>query len=208
MNVVVVDDDGQILGFTRLILERMGHAVREFSDPAAAVASLGNGDVDLVISDIVMPGMDGFGVAAETAKRLGSSPPRVLLVSGNDEQIEKADRVAPSVVIGVLRKPYGVDAFARVISALARTRTCCPGAIFPFCPRFPEGTGALGGTERATALCASARYAECRLYEDHCGRAFRVWISAHNGGTRPEAPGDGGGEAPEGGRTEGGALGR
>lgn len=61
-HVMVVDDDPGVSGLCRLILEGEGHKVREANAGYEALDLLGHGHFDVMVLDLMMPGMDGYGV--------------------------------------------------------------------------------------------------------------------------------------------------
>jgi CheY-like chemotaxis protein len=79
--VLVVDDDRMMRALLTRILEAEGYRVYSAGDGVEALDLLsGNGAVDIVVTDVVMPRMDGRELAAELGKRLPRLP--VLLISG------------------------------------------------------------------------------------------------------------------------------
>jgi two-component system cell cycle response regulator CpdR len=64
-NILLAEDDESLRRFLAAALERAGHAVTSFGDGAAAYECLRGGGFELLLSDIVMPGLDGI----ELAKR-------------------------------------------------------------------------------------------------------------------------------------------
>ena len=64
--ILVVDDDPEIVSFLRRGLIFEGYAVETAGDGAEALAKLRDKEPDLVILDIMMPGIDGI----EVSKRL------------------------------------------------------------------------------------------------------------------------------------------
>lgn len=173
MRVMLIDDDRTILAVTTLLLRRMGHDVLNFEDPRQALSSLPCSGADLVVSDIVMPDLNGFDVAARVAEMLGTTPPRVLLVSGYHDLRERMEGTPPSVVIGVLPKPFAFADLSRVVSLLERSRACCPGALCSFCPQVRKDKPSPAGD---AALCLSPLYAACPHYDNVCGKELRLWI--------------------------------
>jgi CheY-like chemotaxis protein len=67
--VLVVDDDQRIREVTELVLRRAGHDVVLASGPHEALAAIrGRADVNLLLTDVVMPEMSGYDLAAEMRK--------------------------------------------------------------------------------------------------------------------------------------------
>jgi len=79
--VLLVEDEDGVRAVARAVLQRHGYAVIETARPEEALAlAEGPRAVDLLLTDIVMPGLGGQALAAQfTARRLGT---RVLFMSG------------------------------------------------------------------------------------------------------------------------------
>ena len=80
LNILVVDDEQFVRDLLVKILTRAGHTVHGVGDAGGALRALGGDPVDLVISDVVMPGMDGF----ELLRRVKGHWPgvRVIVLTG------------------------------------------------------------------------------------------------------------------------------
>ncbi|MEZ5903348.1 MAG: response regulator [Alphaproteobacteria bacterium] len=60
-HIIIVDDDASMLSFLSTALEKEGHTVQKFNFGPNALKVIENGDnIDLLLTDIVMPGMDGI----------------------------------------------------------------------------------------------------------------------------------------------------
>jgi DNA-binding NtrC family response regulator len=79
--VFVVDDEANIADTLSLILRGVGFTVRTFYDGLTALEHAQHETPDFVISDIIMPKMDGFSLAVKLREQLPHC--RVLLISGN-----------------------------------------------------------------------------------------------------------------------------
>jgi PAS domain S-box-containing protein len=112
--VLVVEDDTPLRRATARQLMALGYRVREAEHAAAARAILSGGDrVDLLFTDIVMPGtMDGLDLAYE-AMRLRRGL-KVLLTSGFPG-VRGAERRIGDCPFPLLAKPYGHDELARTL---------------------------------------------------------------------------------------------
>jgi two-component system, cell cycle sensor histidine kinase and response regulator CckA len=108
--ILVVEDDESVRGFACRALERLGHRVLEVAtaDEAFALIARTSDPIDLVLADIVMPGMSG----RELAVRLSIERPdlRLLLMSGHTDEavsLESAQTAVP-----FLQKPFSVERLA------------------------------------------------------------------------------------------------
>ncbi len=84
--VVVVDDEPLITNIlTTLLNVELGIEPSTFNDPRAALSHIAEQDVDLVISDFLMPGMSGIELLRE-ARKARPEVPRVLLTGYADKE--------------------------------------------------------------------------------------------------------------------------
>ena len=114
--ILVVDDDRAVRETAAIALETAGHEVRRASSVAEAVAQLSRGRVDLVLSDIYMPGEDGISLLSRL--REGNDPPQVVLMTARGT-VETATIAARLGAADYLAKPFDVPALvARVQRAL------------------------------------------------------------------------------------------
>lgn len=95
---MVVDDEPDQRFLLRRIFERAGHEVSDAVDGAAALAAVRDSAPDLVVTDVMMPVMDGV----ELIRRLRDDPATahipILAASGDTHLAEAANAVVP--------KPY------------------------------------------------------------------------------------------------------
>ena len=63
--ILIVDDDADIVEAMRLVLEKRGHKVALAADGNEGMAKARAGKPDVIILDVMMPGLDGFEVARE-----------------------------------------------------------------------------------------------------------------------------------------------
>ena len=80
--VLVVDDDPVISAMVQEILESVGHTVEAVHDGPAALARIREGGLDLVLLDLMMPGMDGREVCRQVrAQARGLYLPIIMLTA-------------------------------------------------------------------------------------------------------------------------------
>jgi len=112
LRVLLVEDSEHVRYFARHLLGDLGCKVVEAADAEEALSLLDN-DLDLVFSDIVMPGENGLQLAERVIARCPGLP--VLLASGYSSKqfIPQNERKFP-----ILRKPYKLQALAGAINQL------------------------------------------------------------------------------------------
>lgn len=99
--IAVVDDDTRLLESLENLFESAGHTARTFGSADALLAA-GLGDIDCLITDIGMPGMDGFQLRDAVGKLRPDLP--VFLVTGRHEiGTQRPGDVAAAS--GLFRKP-------------------------------------------------------------------------------------------------------
>jgi len=116
--ILVVDDEESMREFLRILLEKEGHQVTTAGDGAAALSLATSQDVDLIISDIKMPRLDGVGLLAGLRQH-GLEIPIIMVTAyaSSDSAIQAMKHGA----FDYLTKPFKVDEVRLVIQrALAR----------------------------------------------------------------------------------------
>jgi two-component system response regulator MtrA len=115
--ILVVEDDEAVLESTMLLLERAGASVLGARSGEQAVALLHDETVDVVVLDLMLPGMDGFEVCRQI--RQGSSVPIVMLTarSGVQDLVLGLELGADDYVV----KPFdGAELMARIRAVMRR----------------------------------------------------------------------------------------
>ncbi|PRY46585.1 response regulator transcription factor [Umezawaea tangerina] len=117
--VLVVDDDMTVRDVVRRYLELAGHEVRLAGDGEAALRMFAEQPPDLVVLDLMLPGIDGLEVCRRLRQR--SAVPVVMLTALGEEE----DRIA-GLQLGAddyVTKPFSPRELAlRVTSVLRRSR--------------------------------------------------------------------------------------
>jgi two-component system, NtrC family, response regulator AtoC len=115
--VLVVDDDDNMRALIRTILERRGHEVRVARDGMEGLATYEKDRQDLVVTDIVMPGIGGLAFFAELQRR--PSPPKVLIVSGKQLRLDgEMSALQAQGRLAFMRKPFTPVDLAASVQAL------------------------------------------------------------------------------------------
>jgi CheY-like chemotaxis protein len=117
--ILVADDESQVRGYIRVVLEDAGYSVVEAEDGKEAVAQVRNGEIDLVITDLVMPDQEGL----ETIQILRRQAPEVAIVaiSGafHPEYLDVARKLGAVVA---LPKPLTAEELLRAVGAALQAR--------------------------------------------------------------------------------------
>jgi CheY-like chemotaxis protein len=115
--ILVVEDDAGVRQLVAESLENLGYRVLRADDAAPAVSLLERSAVDLVLTDIVMPGpMSGLELAAEIRRVHRNLP--VLLMTGYAEAV---DRAAALGSVELIRKPFGARALGAKVHQVLNT---------------------------------------------------------------------------------------
>lgn len=114
LRVLLVEDNPQVRTFAEDLLNDLGCAVLSAASGQEALACLSDHDVDLVLTDIVMPGMSGIELASRITEVRPNMP--VVLATGYSEHAAPGNERLPIVL-----KPYSAKdlsvAMAQAVSA-------------------------------------------------------------------------------------------
>jgi PAS domain S-box-containing protein len=114
--VLLVEDNPDVADASTGLLEQLGYTVRWVADAETALQAIDVDDIDLVFSDIVMPGkMDGVKLAQAIKARRPDLP--VLLTTGYSRSAKDA-----RVDFPVLRKPYHLHELSQELARLTAER--------------------------------------------------------------------------------------
>jgi two-component system cell cycle sensor histidine kinase/response regulator CckA len=116
-SILLVEDDARVRVFAQKVLVRLGHTVHAFPNGEAAVAAVSSlqPEPELLITDVIMPGMNGHVLAQRIAASLPAI--RVLFASGYTQNVIVNQGVLKEG-IEFLAKPYSVEQLARRIAEL------------------------------------------------------------------------------------------
>ncbi len=122
IRVLLVDDENQLRRVMRDLLERDGYTVFEARDGAQALEQVDTHAPDILVLDLNLPGLDGYGVITQLRSRQATEDlPIIVLTAKGDEDNEV--RVFELGADDFLSKPFRARALsARIQAVLARTR--------------------------------------------------------------------------------------
>jgi CheY-like chemotaxis protein len=118
--ILVVDDDPAIRELLGWVLRRHSLTVDEACDGREALDLIKEHQYAVIILDLLMPVLDGFGVVEALRGSSLPSPPVVLVITGADRR--EIDHLDPRLIHGIVRKPFDPDELAAVVVACAEIR--------------------------------------------------------------------------------------
>jgi two-component system, OmpR family, response regulator MprA len=126
--VLVVDDDEKITSFLRRALAYEGYRVDVASGGVAALTQALQAPPDLVVLDVMMPGLDGLEVCRRL--RAGGDVP-VLMLTARDEVIDRVQGLDAGAD-DYLAKPFALDELLARLRALLRRREAAAPTVLRF----------------------------------------------------------------------------
>jgi len=111
--ILVVEDVAAVREFVRRALMNDGHEVAVAEDGLTGLATLASGDFDLLLTDIVMPGLDGIALALKVAKDYPGV--RILLMTGYAAERQRAHNL-DALIHRVISKPFSLQEVCRVVN--------------------------------------------------------------------------------------------
>jgi DNA-binding response OmpR family regulator len=113
--VLVVEDDVRIQKMLRTVLQAEQYEVQIVSDGRAALTSVQEDRPDLVILDLMLPGVDGWQVMSQLKRDNTFAGLPVLVLSAVHDLARESVRLGAS---DFLRKPFGIDALLDKVGRL------------------------------------------------------------------------------------------
>lgn len=124
MRVLHVDDDALVRELVKIGMGQYGgHDVRSFDSGPAALEHLRSEEVDLIVSDVMMPGMNGPQFVAAVREEGLSAAPVMFLTSGFDPRSGWLETLKPAAILAKpfnpFELPHDIDQHLTVADAAA-----------------------------------------------------------------------------------------
>ena len=116
--VLVVDDEPAIRALVAKIVERAGHQVDTARDGAEAIEKLDQTDYAVIVLDLMMPNVDGYGLIQHLKARQGAKPAVIVVSAGDSAALRQLDG---ALVHSILRKPFDIDVLGDLITAAVKS---------------------------------------------------------------------------------------
>ncbi|MGE0252263.1 MAG: response regulator [Dongiaceae bacterium] len=131
-SILIAEDDMPMRAVMTRLLENAGHKVRSVSDGMEAIAAMKSRHCDLLLTDIVMPGLDGM----QLAKAAWEVNPdvKVMFVTGF-ASVAKQDRDYPKDKVLLLSKPFNLHELVAKVASIIDQAQAAPEEIAEVKPK-------------------------------------------------------------------------
>jgi len=117
MHALICEDDPSIRALVQTVLRREGFDIDTASDGFEAMEELDRKCYDVIVLDLMMPGVDGYAVVSRVKQKWPERLPRIIIMTAVSEALL---RDFPEPVCTVLPKPFDIDKLASVVHDCAR----------------------------------------------------------------------------------------
>lgn len=111
--ILVAEDEPSVSAFVSRALTHAGHQVSTVPDGIAALSALSAETFDLLLTDIVMPGLDGIALALKASKDYPDM--KILLMTGYASERQRAHNLE-ALVQRVIDKPFTLDELCAAVA--------------------------------------------------------------------------------------------
>jgi DNA-binding response OmpR family regulator len=118
--VLVVDDEPDVLLLCRLNLEQLGHEVIEAPNGQVALELVRERDPDLIVLDLMLPGIDGYDVLQRLRTEVASATIPVLVLTAKSLQADR-DRTRELGAAAFVTKPFLPDELCATVERVLAT---------------------------------------------------------------------------------------
>lgn len=92
--ILVVDDEHSLVDLCQIILRQAGYLVRGANNGRQALEMVHEEPPDLVLLDVMMPGMDGIEVCRQIRSRFRNAPPCIVMYTADDREETRSSSLA------------------------------------------------------------------------------------------------------------------
>jgi CheY-like chemotaxis protein len=107
--VLIVDDDERLAASLRRSLEYAGYRVGVAVDGPAALAAVRRGQPALVVLDVLLPGIDGYGVCRALRADPAVADPMVLMLTARDRTADRVTGIPPGEETRIFARFHQAD---------------------------------------------------------------------------------------------------
>lgn len=111
--ILLAEDEASVNAFVTRALSHKGHQVSAVADGHAALTALAAESFDLLLTDIVMPGLDGIALALKAGKDYPAM--KILLMTGYSTERQRAHNIE-ALVHRVIAKPFSLEEICKAVA--------------------------------------------------------------------------------------------
>ena len=119
IEILLVEDEPEIAQLIKLTLEREGFSTRHSNNGLAALEVFKQQQPDLIILDLMIPGLDGLEVCARIRQKPGEKDPYILMLTAKSEEIDRIVGLSTGAD-DYLTKPFSPKELVARVRALLR----------------------------------------------------------------------------------------
>ncbi len=121
MEILIVEDEAEIAQLIQLYLEKEGFSCRTCRDGISALQVFQEQKPDLIILDLMIPGLDGLEVCARIRQKPGAKDPYILMLTARGEEIDRIIGLSTGADDYMVKPFSPKELVARVRALLRRT---------------------------------------------------------------------------------------
>jgi two-component system, OmpR family, alkaline phosphatase synthesis response regulator PhoP len=121
MNILIVEDEAEIAQLIQLYLEKEGFTCRTCRDGLTALQIFPEQQPDLIILDLMIPGLDGLEVCARIRQKPGAKDPYILMLTARGEELDRIIGLSTGADDYMVKPFSPKELVARVRALLRRT---------------------------------------------------------------------------------------
>ncbi len=119
-HILIAEDELAVRMFVSRALEHRGHSTVGVEDGGAAVDAMSSESFDLLLTDIVMPVMDGIALALKVSSDHPEMP--ILMMTGYAHERQRAHNLE-SLIHDVISKPFSLDELCATVEETLKKKT-------------------------------------------------------------------------------------
>lgn len=119
MQILIVEDEAEIAQLIQLYLEKEGFSCRTCRDGVSALQAFSEVQPDLIILDLMIPGLDGLEVCARIRQKPGPKDPYIMMLTARGEEIDRIIGLSTGAD-DYLVKPFSPKELVARVRALLR----------------------------------------------------------------------------------------
>lgn len=124
--VLVVDDEYALAEAVEELLQFEGFTTVVAHDGLQALEILRRQPIDVVVLDVMMPGLDGFGVLEAKSAEAAIKGIPVILASATQEEVVRERLAQPDGITDFLRKPFTATRLSAAVRRALQARDSGP----------------------------------------------------------------------------------